>query len=100
MSDSRLSGFYRLAVNDRIGVLERDGWLSAGDATLLRDGRHVLHVRPLGSVDVDRVHRPHSGWVVDVAGTSAHVGPQRSQAERSNTAADPSPAAPLIPTAP
>lgn len=45
MSDSRLSGFYRLPVTDRIGVLERDGWLAPEDAKRLRDGAHVIQMR-------------------------------------------------------
>ena len=42
MSDSRISGLYRLAVAERIDELQRRGWLSAADAEILRQGRHVL----------------------------------------------------------
>jgi len=42
MSDSRISGFHRLSVAQRIDELARRGWLSAVDADALRDGRHVL----------------------------------------------------------
>lgn len=42
MKDSRLSGFYKLKVAERIDVLASRGWLSPGDASKLRDGRHVL----------------------------------------------------------
>ena len=42
MKDSRLSGFHRLDIAERIDRLEEAGWLSAGDATALRCGRHVL----------------------------------------------------------
>ncbi|MDJ0938586.1 MAG: 3-hydroxy-3-methylglutaryl-CoA reductase, partial [Woeseiaceae bacterium] len=45
MTDSRLPGFYRLDVVDRIDALERGGWLSAADADALRDGRQVLALR-------------------------------------------------------
>ena len=44
MKDSRIPGFYRLRLSERIDVLERDGWLSAGDAALLRDGGHLLQI--------------------------------------------------------
>ena len=42
MNDSRLSGFYKLTVAERIDALARQGWLSRDDARRLRDGRHVL----------------------------------------------------------
>ena len=42
MSDSRFKGLYLLSVAERISALERRGWLSAADAELLRQGRHVL----------------------------------------------------------
>lgn len=42
MSDSRISGLYRLGVAERIATLEKLGWLSAPDAARLQDGRHVL----------------------------------------------------------
>ncbi len=42
MSDSRISGFYRLALSERIDALERQGLLTPGDAEMLRQGRQVL----------------------------------------------------------
>ncbi len=42
MNDSPISGFYRLHILQRIDRLEALGLLSAEDAALLRDGRHVL----------------------------------------------------------
>lgn len=42
MNDSRLSGLYKLKVAERIDALQRQGWLSAGDAERLRAGRQVL----------------------------------------------------------
>ena len=42
MNDSPISGFYRLDIRQRIDRLEQLGLLSADDATLLREGRHVL----------------------------------------------------------
>ena len=42
MRDSRITGFYRLSIPERIEQLEESGWLSAADATRLRDGHHVL----------------------------------------------------------
>ncbi len=45
MSDSTLSGFYRLPMPERIDRLERDGWLSVDDAARLRGGGHVLRTR-------------------------------------------------------
>ena len=45
MSDSRLSGFYRLQVDERIDALEAGGWIAAPDADALRDGRQVLSLR-------------------------------------------------------
>ena len=45
MTESRLSGFYRLRVDERIDALEAGGWLSGSDADALRDGRQVLSLR-------------------------------------------------------
>lgn len=45
MSDSRISGLYRLPVRERIDELERSGWLSSADADALKNGRHVLSVQ-------------------------------------------------------
>ena len=42
MSDSRISGLYRLSVAERIDELQRLGWLRDADAELLRQGRHTL----------------------------------------------------------
>ena len=42
MSDSRISGLYRLGIAERIDELHRRGWLSDVDAELLRQGRHTL----------------------------------------------------------
>ena len=42
MNDSPISGFYRLDIRQRIDRLEQHGLLSAEDASLLREGRHVL----------------------------------------------------------
>ena len=42
LNDSRIKGLYRLGVAERIRVLQQQGWLSAADAELLRQGRHVL----------------------------------------------------------
>ncbi len=42
MSDSGISGLYRLGVTERIAELQRNGWLSEVDAELLRQGRHVI----------------------------------------------------------
>ena len=42
MTDSRISGLYRLSIPERIARLEEQGWLSSADAARLRDGRHVL----------------------------------------------------------
>ena len=42
MSDSRIKGLYRLSIAERIGTLQQQGWLSAADAELLRQGKHVL----------------------------------------------------------
>ncbi len=44
MSDSRISGFYKLSVDERISALQSRGWLSAADAAQLRAGRQVLSV--------------------------------------------------------
>jgi hydroxymethylglutaryl-CoA reductase len=42
LSDSRITGLYRLSVAERIAELQRLGWLSHSDAELLHQGRHVL----------------------------------------------------------
>ena len=42
MSDSRISGFYKLGVAERIARLEELGWLDAGVAGELRAGRQVI----------------------------------------------------------
>ncbi|MEJ2127361.1 MAG: hydroxymethylglutaryl-CoA reductase, degradative [Woeseiaceae bacterium] len=42
MSDSRITGFYRLSVAERIDALEDGGWLARGDAENLRQGRFTL----------------------------------------------------------
>jgi hydroxymethylglutaryl-CoA reductase len=42
MSDSRISGLYRLSVSERIAELERLGWLTAGAARDLQAGRQVV----------------------------------------------------------
>ena len=42
MSDSRISGLYRLGIAERIDELHRGGWLSDSDAELLHQGRHAL----------------------------------------------------------
>ncbi|MDH5456875.1 MAG: hydroxymethylglutaryl-CoA reductase, degradative, partial [Gammaproteobacteria bacterium] len=42
MTDSRISGLYKLSIPERIARLEEQGWLSSADAARLRDGRHVL----------------------------------------------------------
>jgi len=42
VNDSLISGFYRLDIRQRIERLEQRGFLSADDAALLREGRHVL----------------------------------------------------------
>lgn len=44
MSDSRISGLYKLNVVERIAELERLGWLSANHARDLRAGRQVMPV--------------------------------------------------------
>ena len=44
MSDSRIPGMYKLSVADRVAQLEQLGWLSAGDASSLLAGHHVLSV--------------------------------------------------------
>ncbi len=45
MTESRLSGFFKLPVNERIDALEAGGWLSTADADALRDGRQVVSIR-------------------------------------------------------
>ncbi|MBT8100953.1 MAG: hydroxymethylglutaryl-CoA reductase, degradative, partial [Gammaproteobacteria bacterium] len=50
MSNSRISGLYRLSVAQRIARLHEAGWLSAEDADALQDGRQVINVR-----DADRM---------------------------------------------
>ncbi len=42
MSDSRISGLYRLTVAERIDELQERGWLSAVDAEVLRAGSPML----------------------------------------------------------
>lgn len=42
MKDSRLSGFYRLSVADRINQLESRGWISPENASSLRSGRATM----------------------------------------------------------
>jgi len=42
MSDSRISGLYKLGVAERVAKLQELGWLTAADATRLRDGHCVL----------------------------------------------------------
>ena len=42
MNDSRIKGLYRLGIAERIRVLQKQGWLSAADAELLQQGKHVL----------------------------------------------------------
>jgi len=42
LSDSRITGLYRLSVAERIDELQRLGWFSDADAELLRQGRHTL----------------------------------------------------------
>ncbi len=42
MTDSRIKGFYKRSLNQRIEQLVAGGWLTAGDAESLRQGRHTL----------------------------------------------------------
>jgi hydroxymethylglutaryl-CoA reductase len=42
VNDSLISGFYRLDIRQRIERLQQRGLLSADDASMLREGRHVL----------------------------------------------------------
>ena len=42
MNDSRITGFYKLPVSERIERLVAGGWLKAGDAENLRQGRYTL----------------------------------------------------------
>ena len=42
MSDSRISGLYRLSVAERVARLQEAGWLSAAEASRLREGLCVL----------------------------------------------------------
>jgi len=42
LSDSRIKGLYRLSIAERIKALEQQGWLSAADAELLQQGKHLL----------------------------------------------------------
>jgi hydroxymethylglutaryl-CoA reductase len=42
LSDSRIKGLYRLSIAERIRALQQQGWLSAADAELLQQGKHVL----------------------------------------------------------
>lgn len=42
LSDSHISGLYKLSIAERIDELHRRGWLSPGDAENLRQGRYTL----------------------------------------------------------
>jgi hydroxymethylglutaryl-CoA reductase len=42
LSDSQISGLYRLTLAERIGELQRCGWLSAEQAQCLRQGRYII----------------------------------------------------------
>lgn len=42
MEVTRISGLYRLPVNERIDVLQEHGWLDEQAAMALREGRHIL----------------------------------------------------------
>jgi len=42
LSDSHISGLYKLSIAERIDELQRRGWLSSGDAENLRQGRVTL----------------------------------------------------------
>jgi len=42
MSNSRISGLYKLSVSERINQLEKLGWLTSGAAGDLRAGRQVI----------------------------------------------------------
>jgi hydroxymethylglutaryl-CoA reductase len=42
LSDSRIKGLYRLSIAERIRALQQQGWLSAADAELLQQGKHVM----------------------------------------------------------
>ena len=44
MNDSRIPGFHKLSVAERIARLEELGWLSVDDAASLRNGHQVLSV--------------------------------------------------------
>lgn len=44
MSDSRISGLYKLSVGERIAALEQQGFLSENDARALLNGHQVLSV--------------------------------------------------------
>lgn len=44
MSDSRIAGFYKLDVAERIATLRELGWLSDADVARLQGGHHVLSV--------------------------------------------------------
>jgi len=50
VSESRIRGFHHLGILQRIGELQRQGWLSEDDAESLRHGRHVL-----ASATADRI---------------------------------------------
>ena len=50
MNDSRLPGFFRLSVSERITRLEELGWLSAEDAASLLNGHQVLSVASADSM--------------------------------------------------
>ena len=42
MEVTRISGLYRLNVDERIDVLQEHGWLDEQAASALREGRHIL----------------------------------------------------------
>ena len=44
MSESRIPGFFKLTLTERIERLAGAGWLSEADAARLRQGRYVLPV--------------------------------------------------------
>jgi hydroxymethylglutaryl-CoA reductase len=50
LSDSRISGLYKLKIAERIEALQKLGWLSPSQATRLLDGRQVL-----SSIEADKV---------------------------------------------
>ncbi|NIL94860.1 MAG: hydroxymethylglutaryl-CoA reductase, degradative [Woeseiaceae bacterium] len=42
MSESRIKGFHKLGISERIDALVKRGWLNDADAERLRQGRHAL----------------------------------------------------------